>query len=251
MQWLQEEKKIDVARSTISRIRNQVENDAARWYTELRNSGVKYVAAYKERLDSLLSYKKTLNEMITTTQNKGATPEIVLKAIAELHRIEMSLHTLLKELPGDIRMSNEKQEEVQIAGYQPKFWGDKDNDNDPLSDTWTLDPNPEPEQDRPLPKAVVRMSSHTETMPEPTPETNVSTLITEIQETIPMPTSIIQDPEQEPEKKKDIVDIDVIGRFPKPFDVEPWIQCNFNNSNCNKWFKNKEIRTKHIAKYHT
>ncbi len=257
VQWLQDEKKINVDRSTISRIRNQVEKDAAKWYTELRDSGSKYVALYKERLDSLLSYKKTLNEIILYNKNKGATPEIVLKAIAELHRIEMSLHTLLKELPGDIRMSNEKQEDVPIAGYQPKFWGDKDN-NDPLSDTWTLDPAPNPEQDQPLPKAISYL-------PKPIPETIVSTLT--ITEPKPNPTQsafsthentdkALSEPltkqEQEPEHRKDIVvDIDVLGRWPKPFDVEPWVQCKFNNSNCNKWFKNKEIRNKHIAKYHT
>ena len=64
VQWLQDEKKIDVARSTIFRIRNQVENDAAKWYSDLRESGSRYVALYKERLDSLLSYKKTLSEII-------------------------------------------------------------------------------------------------------------------------------------------------------------------------------------------
>ncbi len=60
--------------------------------------------------------------------------------------------------------------------------------------------------------------------------------------------------ESEPEEVRNdantkVVDIDLLGRYPKPFDVEPWVQCKV--SDCNKWFKDKEIRTKHIAKYHT
>ena len=49
----------------------------------------------KERLDSLLSYQKKLYEIMTGSE----APEIGIRAIAELHRIEMSLHSLFKELP--------------------------------------------------------------------------------------------------------------------------------------------------------
>jgi hypothetical protein len=42
---------------------------------------------------------------------------------------------------------------------------------------------------------------------------------------------------------KDTIDIDVLGCWPKPFDVVPWAQCNYGNTGCNKWFKTQEIRT--------
>jgi hypothetical protein len=95
--YLQNEKKIKIARSTVTTIKNQVVEEAGDWYLELRESGTKTIAFFKERLDSLLSYQKKLNEILTTCE----VPEIRIRAIAELHRIEMSLHTIFQELPHD------------------------------------------------------------------------------------------------------------------------------------------------------
>lgn len=95
--YLQDEKKIKIARSTVTTIKNQVVEEAGNWYLELRESGTKTIAFYKERLDSLLSYQKKLNEVLNTSE----VPEIRIRAIAELHRIEMSLHTIFQELPHD------------------------------------------------------------------------------------------------------------------------------------------------------
>jgi hypothetical protein len=101
--FLWEEKKIKIARSTVTTIKNQVEQEAENWYIALRESGSKYVAVYKERLDSLLSYQKKLHDIMAGSQ----TPEIGIRAIAELHRIEMSVFSLFKELPQfDIRPPN-------------------------------------------------------------------------------------------------------------------------------------------------
>jgi hypothetical protein len=106
--YLRQEKKIEIGRSTVTKIKNQIELEAEEWYTELRDSGAKYIAIYKERLDSLLSYQKKLHEIINQSEQ---SPELALRAISELHRIEISLHTLMKELPGDIKISKDKTEE--------------------------------------------------------------------------------------------------------------------------------------------
>jgi FAD/FMN-containing dehydrogenase len=111
VQWLRDEKKIDLDRSTISKMRNQVEEQAEEWYIGHRESGAKYIAIYKERLDSLLSYQKKLHEIINRFGEQS--PEPVIRAISELHRLELSLHTLLKELPGDIATSKDKSEEQE------------------------------------------------------------------------------------------------------------------------------------------
>jgi hypothetical protein len=95
VQWLHDEKQIDLDRSTISKMRNQVESKAEKWYIELKQSTYKFVAIYKERIDSLFSYQKKLHEIITDT-NK---PEVKLRAITELHSIEMSIFSLWKQLP--------------------------------------------------------------------------------------------------------------------------------------------------------
>jgi IS30 family transposase len=51
--FLLEEKKIRIGRSTVARIRKQVERTAEKWYIELKKSAYKYIATYKERLDSI------------------------------------------------------------------------------------------------------------------------------------------------------------------------------------------------------
>ncbi|HEY7108060.1 MAG TPA: hypothetical protein VH415_01390 [Nitrososphaeraceae archaeon] len=96
VQWLHEEKQIEMARSTVTNIRNRIEKSAEKWYIQLKHSRYKYLATYKQRLDSLLSYQKKLHELLPVN-NKN--PELVIRVISELHRIELSLHTLLKELP--------------------------------------------------------------------------------------------------------------------------------------------------------
>ena len=108
--YLHNEKKIDLTKSMISKIRNQVVEEAVDWYLELRESGSKYVAVYKERLDSLLSYQKKLHDIISVSEK----PEVQVRAISELHSIEMSVFSLFKELPQfEIRPEIEQEQEPQ------------------------------------------------------------------------------------------------------------------------------------------
>ena len=93
--FLCEEKKIRIARSTVTTIKNKVEEQAGNWYLELRESSYRTIAFYKERLDSLLSYQKKLNEIMDISE----VPEIKIRAIAELHRVEMSLRSIFQEFP--------------------------------------------------------------------------------------------------------------------------------------------------------
>jgi hypothetical protein len=194
--YLREEKKIKIGRSTVTKIKNQVEQEAENWYIELRESGSKYVAVYKERLDSLLSYQKKLHELC----NSESSPELVLRAISELHKIEMSLHTLMKELPGDIKTSKDKTEENDrekektghltfdewINKYPPKprisddtdytdeengqyYWGlhKKYNEYVKQRGNSMFGPDPAPDSvwgDTELPKSIVRL-------PDPRPKT--------------------------------------------------------------------------------
>jgi hypothetical protein len=108
VQYLKTEKNIDLDRSTINRIRNQTQRKAEKWYIELRDSRYKYIAVYKERLDSLLRYQNKLNQIINfymdIDQETGRPTQIlytdtVLKAISELHKIELSIFYIWKQLP--------------------------------------------------------------------------------------------------------------------------------------------------------
>jgi hypothetical protein len=95
VQWLHDEKQIDLDRSTVSKMRNHIELKAEKWYIELKKSTYKYIAIYKERIDSLFSYQKKPHEIISVTKK----PEVQLRAITELHSIEMSIFSLWKQLP--------------------------------------------------------------------------------------------------------------------------------------------------------
>lgn len=100
--FLHNEKKIDIARTTVNGIRNRIERKAEKWYIELRNSRYKYIANYKERLDSLLYYQKKLNQIIDFYMNPPSQilyTDTVIRAISELHKIEISIFSLWKQLP--------------------------------------------------------------------------------------------------------------------------------------------------------
>jgi hypothetical protein len=109
VQWLHDEKQIDLDRSTVSKMRNQVESNAEKWYIELKKSTYKFVAVYKERIDSLFSYQKKLHEIINDTKK----PEVKLRAISELHSIEMSIFSLWKQLP-DLDIVDSPQQEESL-----------------------------------------------------------------------------------------------------------------------------------------
>ena len=115
--YLRDEKQLEIARSTVNSIKNQKEKQAERWYIELRESRYKYVASYKERIDSLFSYQKKLHEIISATKK----PEAQIRAISELHSIEMSIFSLWKQLPAldivDINKDNKDEHDREEYQY--------------------------------------------------------------------------------------------------------------------------------------
>lgn len=108
--YLYDEKKIRIARSTVNGIKNQIAKKAEKWYLELRDSRYKYIAIYKERIDSLFSYQKKLNQIVDFYMQPGEIlyTDTIIRAIAELHRIEMSIFSLWKQLP-DLQIINGKE----------------------------------------------------------------------------------------------------------------------------------------------
>lgn len=107
VEYLHNEKQIEIGRSTVTEIRNRVEKQAAKWYLELKQSTNKYIAAYKQRIDSLLSYQKKLHEIISST-NKD---EVKIRAISELHSIELDIFNLWQQLPNlDITEQSDQQQ---------------------------------------------------------------------------------------------------------------------------------------------
>ena len=90
MDFLNNEKQIMISRSRVTQIRRGTEKQAEKWYFEIRESRYKYVAMFKERIDSLFSYQKKLHEIINSDTEKS---DVKIKAITELHSIEVTLFT--------------------------------------------------------------------------------------------------------------------------------------------------------------
>lgn len=99
--YLHNEKQIEIARTTVTLTRNLIEKRAEKWYIELRQSRYKYIAMYKERIDSLLSYQKKLNQIIEFQMHNSDIlySYTIIKAISELHKIELSIFNMWKQLP--------------------------------------------------------------------------------------------------------------------------------------------------------
>ena len=90
-------------------MKTQIDRTAEKWYIQLRNSTYRYIANYKERLDSLLSYQKILHGIIATTKKD----EVKIRAISELTTIEMNIFSLWKQLPDLNIVDKVKQEQEE------------------------------------------------------------------------------------------------------------------------------------------
>ena len=93
--YLHNVKNMQISRPSVTIIKNNIEKEAEKWYIELKQSRYKFIAMYKERLDSLLSYQKTLNDIVTTTKKE----ENKIRAIATLQSIESDIFNIFKQLP--------------------------------------------------------------------------------------------------------------------------------------------------------
>ncbi len=153
----------------------------------------------------------------------------------------------------EVEGEEEDQEEKEpIVGFGvPSIFDNNDNKS---PEAWTVDPPANQKfalisKETPEPPDPLLPEPEPEPKPEPEPEPEITTSL-ELSTTKSRHNDVIPEQEPEPEPKQDdatIIDIDLLGRWPKPFDIEPWIRCGI----CDKWFKTKEIRTKHAAKYHT
>lgn len=89
--YLHTEKKIDLTKSMISKIRNQVKQQAEEWYLELKQSRYLYLAHFKERIDTLYSVEKSLWEIVNDKNNQVVDRR---GALAEIHHTEKTLSAL-------------------------------------------------------------------------------------------------------------------------------------------------------------
>jgi hypothetical protein len=84
---------INLSKTAIHDIRVALEKQAEKWYIDLRDSRYRYLATYKDRIDSLFKYQNMLHKAI---QNREMDK---LSAIKELHSIERTIKDIYKEIP--------------------------------------------------------------------------------------------------------------------------------------------------------
>ena len=103
--YLNNEKNITLSRSAVTRIRIRIERQAEKWYFELRESRYRYVAMFKDRIDSCYHIKRNCMRLLSASTSTDAEreheqrPEVKIRAISELHAIEVTLFTMWKQLP--------------------------------------------------------------------------------------------------------------------------------------------------------
>ena len=84
---------ITLSKTAIHNIRVSLEKQAEKWYINLRDSRYKYLATYKDRIDSLFKYQNMLHQAI---QNKEIDK---MSAIKELHNLERTIKDIYKDIP--------------------------------------------------------------------------------------------------------------------------------------------------------
>jgi hypothetical protein len=162
--YLHNEKNMQISRPSITIIKNKIEKEAEKWYIELKQSRYKFLAMYKERLDSLLSYQKTLNDIVTTTKKE----ENKIRAIATLQSIELDIFNIYKQLP-EIRIEDVGQ--------------DKDNGN----------------KHNPLPEPTMEQVWGSEPSSSPSPSASASPISIDYDNRVITSTDIEQDKDKEDE----------------------------------------------------
>ena len=156
--YLEKEKNITLSRSYVTQIRNRMERRAEKWYFELRESRYRYVAMFKERIDCLLSYQKKLHEIISSTYPDAEgeheqRPEVKIKAISELHAIEVTLFTMWKALPNLYVNNSIAVNYVPISASEPATAEERGYDSTQIPpideidernrfDRWSIDSRP-------------------------------------------------------------------------------------------------------------
>jgi hypothetical protein len=67
--YLRDEKSIDIGRSTVTKIKNQIEKEAEKWYIELKRSTYKFVAITRKELIHSFHIKRNYMKLLMMPRN--------------------------------------------------------------------------------------------------------------------------------------------------------------------------------------
>jgi len=84
-----------INRASLWHIRQQIKKESFEWYKELRQGEYEYLHQFKERINEIMDLQRKAYQVYDNTSN----PAIQLDAIAELHKLSISLSNLYDVAP--------------------------------------------------------------------------------------------------------------------------------------------------------
>jgi len=85
-----------VTKQSICNIRNRIKKESGSWYSRLREGQYEYLYEFKERIKEIMDLQKKLHSIIDNNKDK---PSIQINAIAELHKLKITLSNYFDVAP--------------------------------------------------------------------------------------------------------------------------------------------------------
>lgn len=80
----------------LSMIRQQIKRESYHWYKTMREGEYEYLHEFKERINEIMDLQKKLHSIIDNNENN---PAIQINAIAELHKLNITLSNYFDVAP--------------------------------------------------------------------------------------------------------------------------------------------------------
>ena len=85
-----------ISKQALNSIRNRIKRDSYHWYKIMRDGQYEYIHEFKERINEIMDLQKKCHAIL---DNPATTQQIQLSAIAELHRLSITLSNLYDVAP--------------------------------------------------------------------------------------------------------------------------------------------------------
>ena len=85
-----------ITRNGLYRIKQRIKKQSYQWYTTLAQDRYAYINEFKERINEVMDLQKRCHELIESNKHN---PQVQLSAIAELHRLNITLSNYIDVLP--------------------------------------------------------------------------------------------------------------------------------------------------------
>jgi hypothetical protein len=116
-----------LSRRFLCNVKQQIKKDSGKWFKELREGEYEYIHCFKERIEEIEDLQKKAHKVFDDNEHN---PSIQLNAIAELHRLNISLNKYYDILPS---LTPEQQAEIGEASYTIEGCTCRLNDGDAIT----------------------------------------------------------------------------------------------------------------------